>query len=82
MNNVTDERIKGILEYTKGELTKDSAAAIICLEDEIFERKCAIDLLKKGELVATYEGDNTELYDSEKFIITTKNDTQIEGETK
>ena len=34
-----DERLKNILEYTKGELTKDSAMAIICLEDEIFEKK-------------------------------------------
>lgn len=76
MNDEMDERVKNILEYTKGELTKDSAVAIICLEDEIFEKKCAVELLKKGELIAIYEGDKTEPYDSDKFII------EIKGEIK
>ena len=67
-----DERVKNILEYTKGELTKDSAVAIICLEYEIFEKKCAIELIKKGELIAIYEGDNTEQYHPDKFLIKTK----------
>lgn len=76
MNNGMDERIKSILEYTKGKLTKDSAVAIICIEDEIFEKKCTVELLKKGDLIAIYEGDNTKPYDPEKFLI------KIKGETK
>lgn len=72
MNDEMDERVNNILEYTKGELTKDSAVAIICLEDEIFEKKCAVELLKKGDLIATYEGDKTKPYNPDKFIIKTK----------
>lgn len=72
MNDEMDERLKNILEYTKGELTKDSAVAIICLEDEIFEKKCAVELIKKGELIAIYEGDKTEPYHHDKFLIKTK----------
>lgn len=72
MNDEMDERVKNILEYTKGDLTKDSAAAIICLEDDIFEKKCAIELIKKGELIAIYEGDKTEPYHPDKFLIKTK----------
>ena len=74
MNDEMDERVKNILEYTKGELTKDSAIAIICLEDEIFEKKCAVELLKKGELIATYEGDKTKPYNPDKFLIKTKSE--------
>jgi hypothetical protein len=69
VNEKMDERLKNILEYTKGELTKDSAVAIICLEDEIFEKKVTVDLLRKGELIAIYEGDNTKPYNPDKFII-------------
>ncbi len=67
-----DERAKNILEYVKGELTKDSAVAIICLEDDIFEKKVAVELLKKGDLIAIYEGDKTKPYNPDKFVIKTK----------
>jgi tRNA(Ile2) C34 agmatinyltransferase TiaS len=67
-----DERVKNILEHTKGELTEDSAAAIICLEDEIFEKNVTVELLKKGELIAIYGGDKTKPYNLDKFVIKTK----------
>jgi len=72
MYDKIDERVESLLIETKGKLTKDSAAAIICLEDEIFEKRCTAELLKKGELLATYEGDKTRPYNPEKFLIKTK----------
>lgn len=72
VNDEMDERVKMVAEYTKGKLTKDSAIAIILLEDEIFEKNCTVELLKKGDLVAIYEGDKTKPYNSNKFVINAK----------
>ena len=79
MNDAIDERIKTVLADTKGGLTKDSVAAIICLEDEITEDQTLIRLIKKGDIVATYEGDRTMPYESDKFLLKTKNEIQREG---
>jgi len=74
VNNEMDERIESILASTKGGLTKDSVAAIVCLEDEIIEDQTLIRLIKKGDVMATYEGDRTRPYDPDKFLIKTKNE--------
>ena len=74
VNNEMDERIKGILADTKGGLTKDSVAAIVCLENEINEDQTLIRLIKKGDIIATYEGDRTRPYDPDKFLIKIKNE--------
>lgn len=76
MNVGMDKRVNSLLKHTKGELTKDSAAAIIYLEDEIFEKKNTVELLKKGELIAIYEGDKTKPYDHDKFLIKTKGEIE------
>lgn len=81
-DNDMDERIKNILADTKGGLTKDSVAAIVCLEDEINEDQTLIRLIKKGDIIATYEGDRTRPYDPDKFLIKTKNEMIKKGEAK
>ena len=73
MNDI-DERIKTVLADTKGGLAKDSIAAIICLEDEIDKNQILIRLIKRGDVVATYEGDRTRPYESGKFLLKTKNE--------
>lgn len=73
-NDSIDERIKTILANTNRGLTKDSVAAIICLEDEIARDQTLIKLIKKGDIIATYEGDKTVPYVSDKFLLKTKND--------
>ena len=77
-----DERIKNILADTKGGLTKDSVAAIVCLENEINEDQTLIRLIKKGDIIATYEGDRTRPYDPDKFLIKTKNEMIKKGEAR
>ena len=81
-DNDMDERIKNILADTKGGLTKDSVAAIVCLENEINEDQTLIRLIKKGDIIATYEGDRTRPYDPDKFLIKTKNEMIKKGEAK
>lgn len=73
MNNDIDERTKSILADIKGELSKDSVAAIICLENEIIEDQTLIRLLKRGDVIATYEGDRTVQYNPNKFMLKMKN---------
>lgn len=80
MKDEIDVRIKTILADTKGGLTKDSVAAIICLEDEIIEDQDIIRLIKRGDIVATYEGDRTIPYEPDKFLLKTKSDR--DGEIK
>ncbi len=80
--NEMDERIKNILADTKGGLTKDSVAAIVCLEDEINEDQRLIKLIKKGDVTATYEGDRTRPYDPDKFLIKAKNEMIKKGGAK
>lgn len=74
MNDDIDERIKKVLADTQEGLTKDSVAAVICLEDEIVEDQALIKLIKRGDVVATYEGDRTRPYESDKFLLKTKSD--------
>lgn len=81
-NDEMGERIKSILADAKGGLTKDSVAAIVCLEDEINEDQTLIRLIKKGDVITTYEGDRTRPYDPDKFIIRTKNEMIKKGEAK
>ncbi len=82
MDNEMDERIKNILASTKRGLTRDSVAAIVCLEDEIIEDQTLITLIKKGDIIATYEGDRTMPYDPDKFLIKTKNEMIKKGEAR
>lgn len=56
------------------ELNKDNVAAITHLEDKIYRLKCLIDLIKKGEIVAVYEGDKDKPYDFKKSTLKTKNE--------
>lgn len=80
--NDTDERIKNLLANTTGGLTKDSVAAIVCLEDEIVKDQTIIRLIKKGDIIATYEGDRTRPYNSDKFMLKTKNEMKRDGDKK
>lgn len=72
MNDTMDERMKNVLIDEKERLTKDSIAALICLEDEIRDIKAAIALIRNGKIIAVYEGDRNKPYDSNKFLLMTK----------
>ncbi len=74
VDNEMDKRIENILANIKGGLTRDSVAAIVCLEDEIIDDQALIRLIKKGDIIVTYEGDRTRPYDPDKFLIKTKNE--------
>lgn len=72
MNDTMDERMNNVLIEEKERLTKDSIAALICLEDEMKNIKAAIALIKSGKIVAVYNGDRSEPYDSNQFSLMTK----------
>lgn len=74
---MSDELVKKIENTSTGvekELNKDNVAAITHLEDKIYRLKCLIDLIKKGEIVAIYEGDKDKPYDFKKSTLKTKNE--------
>lgn len=80
--DVLAERIKDILEDVKeGRLDEDSIAMIICLEDEIDNLECQIDLaestirlIKDKKAFATYDGDRNRPFDIDQFTIARKED--------
>lgn len=72
VDDMMDERMNNVLIDERKRLTKDSIAALICLEDEIHRIKAAIDLIKSGKIVAIYNGDRSEPYDSNQFSLMTK----------
>lgn len=53
-------------------LTADSATAIACLKNDIDEAMSIIELIKNGKLVAIYYGNREEQYDTNNFLIVTK----------
>jgi hypothetical protein len=73
-----DERINGVLKEDKEILSKDSVAAIICLEDEMRKIKTAIALIRRGDIIAVYKGDRSEPYDSDEFILLSKREFEEE----
>lgn len=73
-----DERINSVLKEDKERLSKDSVAAIICLEDEMRKIKAAIALIRKGDVVAIYKGDRSKPYDSDEFILLSKREFEEE----
>lgn len=73
-------KIENALTGVEEGLNEDSIAVIIHLEDKIHRSKCLIDLIKKREIIAIYEGDKTKPYDFKKFTLKTKKEMAKEGE--
>jgi hypothetical protein len=67
-----DEKMNNMLIDEGKRLSRDSIAAFICLEDEMYRIKTAIALIKSGKIVAIYNGDRSEPYDSNQFSLMTK----------
>lgn len=86
MSDETDEKlakkIENALTGVDEGLNEDSIAVVIHLEDKIHRSKCLIDLIKKREIIAVYEGDKDKPYDFKKFTLKTKKEMAKEGEIK
>lgn len=86
MSDETDDklvkRIENALTGVDEGLNEDNIAVIIHLEDKIHRSKCLIDLIKKREIIAIYEGDKDKSYDFKKFMLKTKKEMIEEGEIK
>lgn len=80
MNDTMDEKIKNVSIEDREGLTKDSIAALICLEGELKNIRAAISLIKNRKIVAVYRGDRSEPYDSDKFVLMSKREFEEEKE--
>lgn len=78
MYDTMNERIEDLLLDNKEELTKDSIAAMLCLEDEMTNIKAAIELLKSGKIFAVYRGDRSIQYDPDEFLLMSKSEFEEE----
>ncbi len=82
MDEELDKKIENALTGVEEGLNEDNIAVIIHLEDNIHKSKCLIDLIKKREIIAIYEGDKTKPYDFKKFVLKTKKEMIEGGEIK
>lgn len=80
MDEELTKKIENISTGTKDVLNEDNVAMIIHLESNIHRLKYLIDIIKKGDIVAVYEGDRTKSYDLKEFTLKTKNEMAKEGE--
>lgn len=78
MEDTMDERINDMSINNKEGLTRDSIAAIICLEDEISDANAAIALIKKGKIIAVYRGNRNRPYEFNEFVLMSESEFEKE----
>lgn len=68
-DSILVEEVECALTGVTEGLNEDNIAVIIHLEGRIHRLRCLIDLIKKGKIVAVYQGDDKGPYDFKKFLL-------------